>query len=131
MTTTEHAIVSPSRSLSPEERRKTPRVAMAVGVGFQSDTNFYTGFTEDLSEGGLFVATYAVEAIGSELALTFTLPNGQEITAVGVVRWVRDPYDMQSEVMPGMGVQFRDLAEADLAAIREFIAVREPMFYVS
>lgn len=111
------------------ERRTASRVDLCVGVGFQSDTNFYAGFTEDLSEGGLFVATHMLQPLGTELALTFSLPNGYEISTVAIVRWVRDPRNHDDDAVPGMGVQFNALSSADLDMIRQFIALREPIFY--
>lgn len=111
------------------ERRLAPRVDLNVGVGFRSDSNFYTGFTSDISEGGLFVATHMLQAIGSELALTFALPTGPEISVRCVVRWVRDSHDYNSATPPGMGVQFQALCSEDLERIREFVQIREPMFF--
>lgn len=113
------------------ERRSTPRVDLNVGVGFRSDTSFYTGFISDLSEGGLFVATHMLQPIGAELTLTFALPSGPEISVRGLVRWQRDAHDYNPVTPPGMGVQFLDISDADLARIREFVAVRVPLFFVS
>ena len=119
------------RSITPGiDRRIAPRAELDVGVGFYSDTNFYTGFTEDVSEGGLFVATHVLEPIGTVLKLTFTLPGGPQIIAVGVVRWVRDPRNHDADTAPGMGVQFKALQQEHLHLIREFVALREPLFYV-
>jgi uncharacterized protein (TIGR02266 family) len=113
------------------ERRRVPRAELNVGVGFLSDSNFYTGFTSDLSEGGLFVATHMLQPIGSELTLTFALPTGPEISVRGIVRWLRDTHDYNSLTPPGMGVQFLALEGRDLDRIREFVALREPLFFVS
>ena len=118
-----------SHAASAIDRRATPRVELCVGVGFSSETNFYTGFTEDLSAGGLFVATHALLPIGTSLNITFWLPDGHEVTTVGVVRWVRNTRDYNDDAGPGMGVQFRGLRADDADAIREFIALREPIFY--
>lgn len=111
--------------------RSTPRIDLRVGVGFRSDTNFYTGFTDDLSSGGLFVATHALQPIGTSLTLTFFLPGGREIVTVGVVRWVRDTRDYNDDAKPGMGIQFRGLKSEDADAIRAFIALRDPIFYAA
>lgn len=113
------------------ERRAAPRVDLNVGIGFRSDSNFYTGFTSDLSEGGLFVATHMLQPIGSELTLTFALPTGSEISVRGTVRWLRDTHDYSAATPPGMGIQFHALRVEDLERIREFVALREPLFYVA
>jgi len=111
------------------ERRVAQRVDLSVGVGFRSDSNFYTGFTSDISEGGLFVATHMLQPIGSELGLTFALPTGPEITVRGLVRWLRDPHEHSTDTPPGMGVQFQGLEGTDLERIRAFVAMREPLFF--
>jgi uncharacterized protein (TIGR02266 family) len=113
----------------PADRRTAPRKELHAEIGFRSDTNFYVGFTEDISEGGLFVATHMLRPVGEELELCFTLPNGHEVKLAGVVRWLRDPYDYSDEARPGMGVQFREVRGDDLAMIREFVALRDPMFF--
>jgi uncharacterized protein (TIGR02266 family) len=116
-------------SPNPAERRTAPRVGLCVEVGMQTDSNFYTGFTEDISEGGLFVATYKLLPAGSEIALTLTLPDGAEFRVTAVVRWVRDPRDPNSDMRPGMGVQFVNLEPQDHETIRTFIKMRDPMFF--
>lgn len=118
-----------SQHVDPAERRATPRKALQVEVGFATDSNFYAGFTEDISEGGLFVATIMLQPVGSRISLTFGLPDGSEIMTTGVVRWLRDPRNDHDDCVPGMGVQFDDLSADELALIREFISLREPIFF--
>ena len=111
------------------ERREYERADVEVGVGVYSESNFYTGFTADISAGGLFVATYDIRPIGAEVNLEFTLPGGHEVKVKGEVRWVKDPIDSDSDGSPGMGVKFEGLSEADRVAIEEFISNREPLFH--
>jgi len=119
-----------TRSIVPGiERRTAPRIGLCVGVALHSDSNFYTGLSEDISQGGLFVATLVLQPIGTLLTLTFCLPTGHEIVAEGVVRWIRDPHDYNNDAVPGMGVQFCALGDDQEHLIREFIAVREPLFF--
>jgi uncharacterized protein (TIGR02266 family) len=111
------------------ERRATPRVELKVEVDFSDHHNFYTGFTQDISEGGLFVATYSLREIGTEIDLTFELPNGREIQVLGQVRWLRDPNDVDDDTPPGMGIQFVGLSPEDASAIHEYVEHRPTMFY--
>lgn len=111
------------------ERRVYERAKLEVGVGVYSDSNFYTGFTADISAGGLFVATYELRPIGSAVDVDFTLPGGRQVKVSGEVRWVKDPIDGDSDGSPGMGVKFDELAEEDLRAIEEFVSNREPLFH--
>lgn len=111
------------------ERRAAPRLAIEAEVGFQSETNFFTGFTEDISTGGLFVATYDTLPMGSKLSVNFTLPDGRLISVEGVVRWIREFNEMTPDTVPGMGVQFESLSAEDEETIRSFIEERSPLFF--
>lgn len=126
-----HALPEPELSERPvsKQRRKARRVGVCLGVGLRSETSNYTGFTSDLSEGGLFVATHMLQAIGSEVELSFTLPEGPELNARGIVRWVRDPHDFDPCAPPGMGVQFTALDAISQALISSFIELREPQLF--
>lgn len=121
------------RSLEPPaglaERRKTPRAFLETEITFESTDNFYTGFTEDISEGGLFLVTYDLRPIGTEVEIELSLPTGHIVRALSTVRWVRDPRDDMPDAPPGMGLQFRNLLPEDRTAIHEFIEARTPLFY--
>ncbi len=88
------------------QRRRQVRVAMQASIDLKSDHNFFTGFSTDISAGGLFIATLEPVDIGTEVDLTFTLPNGQSIQAHGVVRWRREVevHDKDHHFFPGVGV---------------------------
>jgi uncharacterized protein (TIGR02266 family) len=107
------------------EKRVAPRAPLEVDVSLYSESQFFAGLTEDVSEGGLFIATYETRPLGSHLDLALTLPTGYTIRTLGVVRWLRE----LSESSPGMGIQFAALSPADLAAIRTFIKHRPPMLW--
>lgn len=111
------------------ERRTGERIELQVDIGFQTDTNFFTGYAEDLSDGGLFVATYDVKPVGTLLTLSFVLPGGQHVVVPGRVAWVREPFDQSDDTTPGMGVAFEELDDADRAAILRFCAARAPLFF--
>ena len=106
------------------ERRIYPRIGFEVEVGFVSETHFYAGLSMDVSEGGLFVATYQLQPVGSEVAVTFVLPNGHAVTTGATVRWVRE---QNEETSPGMGLEFNLVGE-DLAQVKSFCRRRQPMF---
>lgn len=116
---------------APDKRnnRVHPRLAVAVDVSMHTEHNFYTGLTENLSEGGLFIATYEVPALGTEIELTISLPRHPPIKTLGVVRWHREYNKFTSDLAPGIGVQFLTLAQADHDAIIRFIREREPLLY--
>jgi len=117
----------------PTGRLTPPRAArktVQAEVDFESDTNFYTGFSDELDEGGgLFVATVNVLEPGAQVEVQLLMPNRVRVSTPGVVRWVREVNDAQPEIFPGMGVELVDLPEAVRGAIRRFTAVREPLFF--
>jgi uncharacterized protein (TIGR02266 family) len=112
-----------------DERRKSPRVALETRVDMASDSNFYTGFSEDISQGGLFVATYSLQPIGTSIALAFDLPGGRNVNASGSVRWIRDILDLDDPSCPGMGIGFEELSPDDKQVIEQFMRNRPPIFY--
>ncbi len=110
-------------------QRTRPRVKMQAAVDFTSDNNFFNGFSANISDGGLFVATVNLLPLGTEVDLSFSLPSGERIDAHGVVAWVREVNDQLPDAFPGMGVQFANLNPAAHSAIAQFLAQRDPLFF--
>ena len=110
--------------------REYTRLEMEVAVDMASDHNFFTGFSCNLSGGGLFVATHCPQPVGSLLEVSFLLPgNDEPIVAQVEVRWVRDQNE-QSDCPPGMGLRFLTLDAGASARIQEFTErTREPLFH--
>lgn len=107
------------------------RVDLEAEVGLESESNFYTGLTQDISSGGLFVATHQTRPVGDRLVLKFALPGRPApITVEAEVRWVRQPTSIGAgDGTPGMGLQFVNITPEDKAAINTFIQQRESLFY--
>jgi uncharacterized protein (TIGR02266 family) len=107
----------------------------------QGENNFYAGLSEDMSEGGVFIATHHALPIGTPVVLSFTLPDAEEpISVYGTVQWLRGPDATASwgtnfgsggeaGVQPGMGIKFHDMEPASLKAIRYFVRQRSPVFF--
>ena len=110
-------------------RRYSRRVQLDVDIGLHSETNFFVGFAEDISDGGLFVGTYDRRPVGKELTLWLVLPGGKQVVVSGRVTWIRDPHD--GDLAPGVGVRFERLDEDDRKAIDRFLSKRAPMFFES
>jgi uncharacterized protein (TIGR02266 family) len=110
------------------EQRAQRRVKLEATVDFESDHNFFTGFSSDISEGGLFIATVDVLPLGSRVEVTFSIGDGPQVTVAGTVRWIRDILD-DAAVMPGMGVQFDALPDGVRRGIHAFISARDALFF--
>jgi uncharacterized protein (TIGR02266 family) len=119
---------SPPRSSSYPELRHELRFTAHVEVDFESESHFYTGLSENLSEGGIFIATFSPRPVGTEMDVTLKLPHQTEpIRTRGTVRWIREFSD-SSDVQPGMGLKIA-LRERDLPAVRRFLSTRPPLFF--
>jgi uncharacterized protein (TIGR02266 family) len=119
----------PSGSMGTAEARRHARHDVELEVTMESESNFYLGLTENLSEGGIFIATHVLKPMGTSMAVVFKLPDVTEpVKLVGTVRWVRE-YSETSDTSPGMGVRFEQLTDEQSNQIRRFLAARDPLFY--
>jgi len=111
------------------DARTHRRLSLELEVSLQSDSNFYIGLTENLSNGGIFVATYLVQPIGTAVSLTLRIPNRTTpLLLTGRVRWVRE-FTETLEATPGMGIEFDAMSDDDAKTIREFLVARTPLFF--
>lgn len=116
-------------SAAVRDLRGHQRHPVEIDITLESDSQFYAGFGENLSEGGIFVATHALQPVGTRLEVIFTLPGlNRPIRVQGDVRWVR-LYSETSDLPAGMGLRFASLAPPDAEAIRAFCARRAPLFF--
>jgi uncharacterized protein (TIGR02266 family) len=114
-----------------DEGRIANRVAVQVRVDLRSENTFFTGFSENISEGGLFIATEAPHEIGDELDVELSLMGGgHKIAQRVVVRWIR-PSEAAGGLPAGMGVQFRELTPHEKMALQEFVdsRIKDTLFY--
>jgi len=116
--------------ISYDERRAVLRHEVTVEVTFESEHNFYTGLTQDLGVGGLFVATPVLRPIGECIRVRFTLSGNPEVLdAITEVRWVRERDTVEGDA--GMGLQFLQLSAKTKLAVKAFAERREAMAYGS
>ncbi len=103
---------------------------LEIAIDHLSDHNFWAGFTADMKEGGVFVATHQSIALGARVNVELCLPFDDEpIIVSGRVTWTR-PYQPDSEVPPGVGVRFDTIHEEELAKVQRFTeTVRAPIFF--
>jgi uncharacterized protein (TIGR02266 family) len=98
-------------------------------LSMNTDHQFYAGFSDDIDEGGIFVATFEPKPVGDKILVNFKLPGGRPVTAQGEVAWVREYNPLVPEMAPGMGVKFTNLMPKDREAIEQFMQARAPLFY--
>ena len=89
-----------------------------------SQKTLLSGFSVDLSTGGLYLKTTFLFEVDEELILKFSFP-GQEEKAVSCrarVAWVNHENNPRKPESPsGVGVQFVDLSSENLTSILSFI----------
>jgi uncharacterized protein (TIGR02266 family) len=107
-------------SLSPDaaNRRIAPRIRVAVEIHVRSEHRFWIGLTENLSEGGLFVATAEPLEVGDRFDVLLSL-DGVEVHAPVEVRWVRPPG--RPGLTPGVGVRLLHLPEGVLHHLQTWV----------
>jgi uncharacterized protein (TIGR02266 family) len=117
-------------SQSAVNRRTQHRIDLELSITFESESNFFVGFSTNISEGGLFIATHDYKTVGSTLKVRFAIPDdGDPVDVTCAVRWVREYNSMAPSMIPGMGVEFVDLSPWDLERVQDFCdGLREPMF---
>ena len=87
------------------------------------------GFSGEIADGGVFLATYDVTEKDTSMRVLVTLPGGYEFESDGWVRFIRDPINFGSESDPGMGIQFENLSTEARELVLRFVRKRPPMFY--
>lgn len=126
----EASVRPPRKSLKPEVSvPKDKRIKVEANIGATTESNFFVGFSGEIAEGGVFVSTYNIQPIATQINMLVTLPGGFEKEILGFVRFVRDPMDMSGEHEPGMGIQFEELDGEGRELILRFIRKRAPIFY--
>jgi uncharacterized protein (TIGR02266 family) len=115
---------------NPAERRSAPRIELEVEVGLETENNFYTGLTQDISSGGIFVATGISYRVGDRMTIRFTLPGRPEpIVTEAEVRWLRDTRYMRTDFSEGVGLRFVNLPMEAETAISAFLERRDSLFF--
>lgn len=89
------------------QRRKDPRTesALPVRLSFASPNEFLEAYTENVSLGGLFIATHVDVPPGTAVQLTLEFGGGKGLRVRGEVVWQRE----MPGKGPGIGVRFQDM----------------------
>jgi len=95
---------------------------MRVYYGQSQDT-ILTGFSVDLSTGGLFLTTDFPLDVGESLSLIFSLPDSDRaIRCKARVAWTNRRHEPRKPELPaGVGVQFIDMPLEDMKSLKLFL----------
>lgn len=110
----------PSLASEEHDRRKSPRTPVVIPVDYSTVDDFFSEFTTNVNEGGMFVGTDQPHPIDTVVTLQFQLPGGNDPCAVtGRVVWVRELAD--DEGPRGMGIEFETLDDLTRSRINDLV----------
>jgi uncharacterized protein (TIGR02266 family) len=98
-----------------------------VVLSLTSESTLWLGFSQDIAEGGVFVATYQHPPLGAPMELELQFPD-RELKVKGVVHWAR-PAQAGDDLPAGVGVRLTNLSADDAKVLHTFAARRTPIFY--
>ena len=103
-------------------RRKDVRVKARLKVRFKNARAFIAEYTHNISKGGLFIKTSKPCSLREMVEVVLLLPEGgEEVSCLGEVIHVVSGKEASEENPAGMGLQLKELAEADRQKIESFI----------
>ena len=100
------------------ERRRSARAPFVVRVDYGTVDAFFSEFTSDVNEGGMFIETETPQPPGTAVVMQFRVPGSDSpIKVRGRVVWTSAERPAQA---PGMGIEFENLdarARAKISAV--------------
>jgi uncharacterized protein (TIGR02266 family) len=108
------------RHYIPSIERRRLRVPCRIDVCLISAGTAHAGVSEDISLGGMFVATGRSFSPGDELRLSFVLPGSTSPTEVrGRVAWVnRGGAVVKPGMKAGIGIEFLEITGSGIPLVR-------------
>lgn len=106
------------------DKRSAQRLKAEMRVYHGPDLKtLLTGFTVNLSTGGLYLKTDYPLKREENLLLIFTLPGQERSISCKVrVAWINSrEYPRKADLAPGAGLQFVDISLESMKAIRRFM----------
>ncbi len=95
------------------KRRKEPRYSTLVSVRYYTPEGQFCGFIENLSAGGMFIATHRTFPPGTAMRMEIVHPDGHQLIRLkGRVAWERKS-SVSSMEKRGVGVMFEGLGAAE------------------
>jgi len=119
----EHFIETAKKHLQVRERAQI-RYFARLQIHFGKDAGqLLSDYAINLSTGGVFLETANLMAENTPLSAEFELPHRNiAIRCKARVAWVNHPDLIKNQSLPvGMGIQFLDLSEESMDAIRSYI----------
>jgi CheY-like chemotaxis protein len=101
--------------------RKNMRTCFNKKVFVDCAGQAYELFSETLSEGGVYLRKEDPFPVGTEVAVMLQLQNGQQLTLMGEVIYIKKLFGDFLTLPPGMAIQFRNISEDDSRLLKGHI----------
>jgi len=96
------------------ERRGLKRHRKRLQLRFGTEGPSRVGFTEDLSDTGIFLRSTFVHNPGLVLKIYLNVNDQQDVSLTGRVMWARKvPPNMMNKIKGGMGVRILEFTEGE------------------
>ncbi len=111
----------PDKKVEAKPIRRADRLQHELLVAYRTVDGFITDWAVNISRGGIFINTRHPLAVGTVVKLIISLPDAAfPFDLTGKVIRVQE-YDNPSNQVPGMGLEFMDVAEEKRARIERFV----------
>ncbi len=105
----------------PENKRRAARLHHEIPVAYRSVGSFLTDWATNISRGGLFINTRKPLPVGTAVKILVQLPGASfPFQLNGRVTRITE-YDNRANMVPGMGVEFTDVDEAQRRELEAFV----------
>jgi len=112
------------------EHRICERIPIEGVVDLETENNFYTGLSRDVSMGGVFIATHVPPPVGTDVLVQLVLPGDEvKLQIAGVVRWIRSLSASCEGMPPGCGISWVALPASTTLVIARFVQSRDSLFF--
>ena len=107
------------RTGSRKDRRHSERENIKIPVDYSAVDAFFSEFTTNINEGGMFIETETTPPLDTTVQLQVRLPDLERpIKLGGRVAWVSDG---KAGTPPGMGIEFQDLTPELRGTINDLV----------
>lgn len=105
-----------------KEKRLSLRIPVMLKVDYKIGSKAYTGFSANMSIGGLFMNVNKPCEIGSKINMQFMLPGvTTPVSLEGRIVRVSTPLQPNNGALPGLGIQFSEIAKTNKELLDSFL----------
>jgi uncharacterized protein (TIGR02266 family) len=105
----------------PDNKRRAARLHHEIPVAYRSVGSFLTDWATNISRGGLFINTRKPLPVGTAVKILVQLPGASfPCHLSGRVTRITE-YDNRANMVPGMGVEFTEVDEAQRRELEAFV----------